>query len=132
MLELASKKARDTTTIKLNRRKLERSLPELRKLSRQDPEVFPQRLYDILLDCGVVLVGLPAFPNANLMERLKNSVTAVHCFCLRIETKRQTFSGSHYFMRLGTFWRMIFHLMMEIVNPTDVLRKRQISLQRIS
>lgn len=66
MLELASKKARDKTTTKLNRRKLERSLPALRKLSRQDPEVSPQRLSDILLDCGVVLVGLPALPNANL------------------------------------------------------------------
>ena len=66
MLELASKKARDKTTSKLNRRKLERSLPALRKLTRQDPEVFPQRLSDILLDCGVVLVGLPALPNANL------------------------------------------------------------------
>ena len=66
MLELASKKARDTTTTKLNRKKLERNLSALRKLTRQDPEVFPQRLYDILLDCGVVLVGLPALPNANL------------------------------------------------------------------
>ena len=66
MLELASKKARDTTTTKLNRKKLEKSLPVLRELTRQDPEVFPQRLYDILLDCGVVLVGLPALPNANL------------------------------------------------------------------
>ena len=66
MLELASKKARDITTTKLHRRKLERSLPTLRNLTRQDPEVFPQRLYDILLDCGVVLVGLPALPNANL------------------------------------------------------------------
>lgn len=66
MLELASKKARDTTTTKLNRKKLEKSLPELRKLTRQNPEVFPQCLYDILLDCGVVLVGLPALPNANL------------------------------------------------------------------
>ena len=66
MLELAFKKARDKTTTKLNRRKLERSLPALRKLTRQDPEVFPQRLYDILLECGVVLVGLPALPNANL------------------------------------------------------------------
>ena len=66
MLELASKKARDTTTTKLNRKKLERNLSALRKLTRQDLEVFPQRLYDILLDCGVVLVGLPALPNANL------------------------------------------------------------------
>lgn len=66
MLELASKKARDTTTTKLNRKKLERSLPALRKLTRQELEVFPQRLYNILLDCGVVLVGLPALPNANL------------------------------------------------------------------
>lgn len=66
MLELASKKARDTTTTKLNRKKLEKSLPALRELTRQDPEVFPQRLSDILLDCGIVLVGLPALPNANL------------------------------------------------------------------
>ena len=66
MLELASKKARDTTTTKLNRKKLERNLSALRKLTRQDLEVFPQRLYDILLDCGIVLVGLPALPNANL------------------------------------------------------------------
>ena len=66
MLELASKKARDVTTTKLNRKKLEKSLPALRELTRQDPEAFPQRLYDILLDCGVVLVGLPALPNANL------------------------------------------------------------------
>ena len=66
MLELASKKARDVTTTKLNRKKLEKSLPVLRELTRQDPEAFPQRLYDILLDCGVVLVGLPALPNANL------------------------------------------------------------------
>ena len=66
MLELASKKARDTTTTKLNRKKLERNLSALRKLTRQDLEVFPQRLYDILLDCGVVLVGLPALQNANL------------------------------------------------------------------
>ena len=66
MLELASKKARDTTTTKLNRKKLERNLSALRKLTRQDLKVFPQRLYDILLDCGIVLVGLPALPNANL------------------------------------------------------------------
>ncbi|MFR4101671.1 MAG: HigA family addiction module antitoxin [Streptococcus sp.] len=66
MLELASKKARDITTTKLNRKKLEKSLPALRELTRQAPEAFPQRLYDILLDCGVVLVGLPALPNANL------------------------------------------------------------------
>ena len=57
---------RELTTTKLNRRKLERSLPALRKLTRQSPEVFPQRLSDILLDCGVVLVGLPALPNADL------------------------------------------------------------------
>ena len=80
MLELASKKARDTTTTKLNRRNLERSLPDLRKLTRQDPEVFPQRLSDILLDCGVVLVGLPALPNANLNGATKKLEMVVPCF----------------------------------------------------
>lgn len=66
MLELASKKARDTTTTKLNRRKLERSLPALRDLTRLSPDIFYPKLKEILLDCGVVLVGLPALPNANL------------------------------------------------------------------
>ena len=66
MLELASKKARNKTTTKLNRRKLERSLPTLRELTRRDPKDFAQELTDILLECGVVLVGLPALANANL------------------------------------------------------------------
>ena len=132
MLELASKKARDTTTTKLNRRKLERSLPALRKLTRQDPEVFPQRLYDILLDCGVVLVGLPTLPNANLNGATKNLEMVVPCFYSQIEIKYPIFSGSHFSMRLGIFWRTIFHLMMEIVNHTDILRNGQISLQKIS
>ena len=66
MLELASKKARNKTTTKLNRRKLEKSLPTLRELTRQDPKDFAQELTDILLECGVVLVGLPALANANL------------------------------------------------------------------
>lgn len=66
MLELASKKARDTTTTKLDRRKLERSLPALRDLTRLSPDIFYPKLKEILLDCGVVLVGLPALPNANL------------------------------------------------------------------
>ena len=42
------------------------------------------------------------------MERLKNSVMVVPCFYLRIVTKRQIFSGSHYSMRLGTFWENDF------------------------
>ena len=66
MLELASKKARNKTTTKLNRRKLEKSLPTLRELTRQDSKDFAQELTDILLECGVVLVGLPALANANL------------------------------------------------------------------
>ncbi|MFQ9267498.1 MAG: HigA family addiction module antitoxin, partial [Streptococcus salivarius] len=50
MLELASKKARNKTTTKLNRRKLERSLPTLRELTRQDSKDFAQELTDILLE----------------------------------------------------------------------------------
>ena len=65
-LVLASKKALNKTTTKLNRRKLEKSLPTLRDLTRQDPKDFAQELTDILLECGVVLVGLPALANANL------------------------------------------------------------------
>lgn len=98
MLELASKKARDTTTIKLNRRKLERNLPALRKLTRQDPEIFPQRLYDILLDCGVVLVGLPALPNANLNGATKKFSNSSALLLLTDRNKAS-----------DIFWFSLFH-----------------------
>ena len=98
MLELASKKARDTTTIKLNRRRLERSLPALRKLTRQDPEIFPQRLYDILLDCGVVLVGLPALPNANLNGATKKFSNSSALLLLTDRNKAS-----------DIFWFSLFH-----------------------
>jgi len=66
MLELAAKQAREETSTKLDRKSLERYLPALRELTRLSPDLFYPKLKEILLDCGVVLVGLPALPNANL------------------------------------------------------------------
>ena len=66
MLELAAKQAREETSTKLDRKRLERYLPALRELTRLSPDLFYPKLKEILLDCGVVLVGLPALPNANL------------------------------------------------------------------
>ena len=66
MLELAAKQAREETSTKLDRKRLERYLPALRELTRLSPDLFYPKLKEILLDCGIVLVGLPALPNANL------------------------------------------------------------------
>ena len=103
MLELASKKARDKTTTKLNRRKLERSMPALRKLTRQDPEVFPQRLYEILIDCGVVLVGLPALPNANLNGATKKFSNGSALLLLTDRNKASDIFWFSLFHEIGIF-----------------------------
>lgn len=75
MLELAINAARNETGNKYNKRKLERELPNIRKMTLQAPEIFFSELKNILLKCGIVLVALPKLKNANLQgatKRFKN------------------------------------------------------------
>lgn len=66
MLELAIDVARNGTDRKYDKQKLENCLPEIRKMTTESPEKFFPHLKQILLECGIVLVGLPKLQNANL------------------------------------------------------------------
>lgn len=66
LLELASNEARNKTEIKYNKKKLEEVLPQIREMTTQSPEIFYPKLEDILMDCGIVLIGMPKLKNANL------------------------------------------------------------------
>lgn len=75
MLEIASNVARNKTNNKYNKKKLERIFPEIKKLTIESPDSFYPKLKEMLLGCGIVLVGLPNLRNANLQgatKRFKN------------------------------------------------------------
>lgn len=66
MLEIAMNKARNVTSNKYQKNKLEYYLPQIKKLSLEKAEIFYPRLKEILLECGIVLVALPMLKNASL------------------------------------------------------------------
>ncbi|GAQ01576.1 HigA family addiction module antidote protein [Companilactobacillus farciminis] len=66
MLEIAMNKARNATSNKYQKSKLEHYLPQIKKLSLEKAETFYPRLKEILLECGIVLVALPMLKNASL------------------------------------------------------------------
>lgn len=66
MLELAINIARNKTENKYSKNKLENALPDIRKMTLQNPDQFYPKLQETLLECGIVLVGLPKLKNANL------------------------------------------------------------------
>jgi len=66
MLELAMNEARNVTDNKYKRSKLDAVLPTIRKMSLEPADVFYPKLTDILLNCGIVLVGLPKLKSASL------------------------------------------------------------------
>lgn len=75
MLELAMNKSRSITDKKYSKVKLNTVLPIIKKMTLESPEVFYPKLKELLLDCGIVLVGLPNLKNANLngaTKRFKN------------------------------------------------------------
>lgn len=71
MLEIASNNARNMTDIKYSKSKLEKILPEIRKMTLQNPADFYPELEKMLLECGIVLVGLPNLKNAGLQGATK-------------------------------------------------------------
>lgn len=66
MLELAINDARNATTNKYSKAKLQNALPTIKKMNLKDPKDFYQELKDILLDCGIVLEALPQMTGARL------------------------------------------------------------------
>lgn len=71
MLEIATNKARNKTDIKLDKKKLESRLPLIKEmLSKTDSDFYP-KLKEILLECGIVLIGLPNLKNSSLQGATK-------------------------------------------------------------
>ncbi|MBM9930369.1 HigA family addiction module antidote protein [Pediococcus pentosaceus] len=66
MLELAMNEARNRTSNKYQKVELEAILPDIRKMTLQTPEQFYTKLKNMLLNCGIVLVGLPKLTSAGL------------------------------------------------------------------
>lgn len=71
MLELAINAARNETKNKYDKKKLKKILPQIREMTLLNPEVFYPKLIEILIECGIVLVGLPNLTNANLQGATK-------------------------------------------------------------
>lgn len=71
MLEIATNIARNKSEKKLDIRRLEKNFQEIRKMTLLEPDIFYPRLKEILLECGIVLVGLPHLKNANLQGATK-------------------------------------------------------------
>lgn len=94
----------------------------MRELTRQDPKDFAQELTDILLECGVVLVGLPALANANLNGATKKFGNGSVLLLLTDRNKASDIFGFQFSMRLDIFCRMTFRLMMEVATLIDALR----------
>ena len=71
MLEIATNIARNKTDNKLNKTKLEENLPLIRGMLNKPDVTFYPELKRILLDCGIVLVGLPKLKNSGLQGATK-------------------------------------------------------------
>lgn len=66
MLELALNKARNITSNKYKKDKLQTVLRDIKKMTAESPDEFHPKLKELLLECGIVLVALPKLTNANL------------------------------------------------------------------
>lgn len=66
MLEIATDRARNKCDNKLDKELLKKYLPEIRKMTKQNPSEFYPMLKKILFECGVVLVALPNLKNASI------------------------------------------------------------------
>lgn len=71
MLELAANDARNKTSNKFNKLKLNQKLDTIKSMTVQDPKVFYPKLKDTLLDCGIVLEAFPNLPGARLNGAIK-------------------------------------------------------------
>lgn len=71
MLEIATNIARNKTENKLNKKNLEANLPLIKQMLNKSDSSFYSTLKDVLLDCGIVLVGLPSLKNSSLQGATK-------------------------------------------------------------
>ncbi|MCT0051813.1 HigA family addiction module antitoxin [Lactococcus lactis] len=105
VLELATNNSRNITDNKLNKARLEKKLPEIRKMTLQDPGKFYPELKEMLLECGIILYGMPKLTNAYLNGATKKFQNGS---VLLLITDRNKSSD--------IFWFSLFHELGHILN----------------
>ncbi|WP_334333468.1 MULTISPECIES: HigA family addiction module antitoxin [unclassified Companilactobacillus] len=106
MLELAMNEARNVTDVKYTKSKLNKILPIIREMSLDSPEVFYPKLKELLLGCGIVLVGLPNLKNAYLngaTKKFKNGSV------LLLITDRNKYSDVFWFSLVHELGHIYFN-----------------------
>ena len=97
-LQTAMNSAQNIKTQPFNAAKLNECLPEIRNMTRQDPNEFIPRLRTIFSDCGVAFVLLPYLKNSGINGAVKwiNS----NCVILAMNDRM---------LNADTFWFSLFH-----------------------
>ncbi|KRO16506.1 HigA family addiction module antitoxin [Lacticaseibacillus saniviri] len=75
ILQLAMNEASHISNVRYDKKKLEQKFTWIKQLNLKSPENFYPELRDGLLECGIVLVGMPNMPGAGLngaTKRFKN------------------------------------------------------------
>ncbi|WP_303826116.1 HigA family addiction module antitoxin [Ruminococcus flavefaciens] len=97
-LEVATKIGKERTVGEYDAQKLKSYLPEIRRMTVQDPSQFSPRLNEIFAECGVAFVLLPKMKNAKIngvVKWLTNSKALVAM------NDRMSYAD--------TFWFSLFH-----------------------
>lgn len=97
-LQTAMNFSKDLPIGKFNKSKLEMALPEIRKMTLQDPQVFLPRLREIFAECGVAFVLLPHLKNSGINGAVKWSDSEHVLLALN---DRRCYAD--------TFWFSLFH-----------------------
>lgn len=122
MLEIASNIARNKTENKYTKNKLTQILPEIRKMTLEEPDFFYPRLKKLLLDAGIVLVGLPNLKNAGLQgatKRFKNGSV------LLLITDRNKFADIFWFSLIHELGHIYHNDFFSDIEDIDLYREKE-------
>ncbi|MCJ1996022.1 HigA family addiction module antidote protein [Lactococcus piscium] len=105
VLELAINRSKNMTDNKLDKNKLEKILSEIREMTLQNPSEFYPKLKEKLLNCGVILCGMPKLKNASLNGATKKFQNGSILLLMTDRNKS-----------LDIFWFSLFHELGHILN----------------
>ena len=97
-LQTALNVASEIETAPFNAEKLKSYVPEIRRMTLQDPEVFLPRLREIFSECGVAFVLLPYLKNSGINGAVK-----------WINQDRVVLAMNDRRLNADTFWFSLFH-----------------------
>lgn len=122
LLALGENLSREVEAGALNLELLKESIPELRKMTTEKPDIFYPKLEKKLLECGIILVRLPFLANSNLngaCKKFKNQSVL-----LLITDKSKT---------TDIFWFTLFHELAHILKQdfaTDLERDEYLQKEK--